>query len=383
MSAVADALKHFVRLEDKRQTDCVRPGPGHAPMRADDTIARKKTSDEQARGALPLCTIVRRAVAFTLAITCAAASAQEWKPARNVDLVVSSGPGGATDRQARVVQRFLQTLPGIPSVTVSNRPGGGGLVAWTFISQQKGDGHYLANINVALVTNQVLGLSSVRYQDLTPLNILIREYIALYARGDSPIASTRDLIARLRKDPASVSFGFSPARGNQNHIVLGMIAKAAGVDPKGLKIVVYPSGGQGITAALGGHVDVWAGSLAGALQHMQANGARVFGVSAAERQSGAAATLPTFREQGIDAVYYAFRGFIGPGGLTPAQIAFWDQAFATIVKDEEWKKVQQENMWVADFRGAAETRRHLDYELALLQKMLADLGVTGKAQAPK
>jgi putative tricarboxylic transport membrane protein len=101
-------------------------------------------------------------------------------------------------------------------------------------------------------------------------------------------------------------------------------------------------------------------------------------VTAAQRLPGPAAALPTFTEQGIDAVYYAWRGFLGPGGLTPAQIAFWDQAFAKIVKDDEWKKVQQEFVWVDDFRGAAETRKHLDAEYVLLQKMLADLGVVAK-----
>jgi putative tricarboxylic transport membrane protein len=128
---------------------------------------------------------------------------------------------------------------------------------------------------------------------------------------------------------------------------------------------------------------VWAGSLAGALPHYQANAVRVLGVSAAERQSGVAASIPTFREQGVDAVYYAFRGFIAPGGLSAAQIAFWDQAFGKIVKDEEWKKVEQENVWVPDFRGASDARKHLDHEFALLQKMLSELGVTGKTQASK
>ena len=321
------------------------------------------------------------ALAGVLAFT--PATAQEWKPSKNVDIVVSSGAGGAADRQARVIQRFVQAVPGVPSVTVSNRPGGGGTVAWTFLNQHRADAHYIATMNVSLVTNQVLGLSSLRYQDLTPLNILLREYIALYTRTASPITSTSELVARLKKDPSSVSFGLSPARGNQNHIVLGMIAKSAGIDPKALKIVVYSSGGQGITAALGGHVDVWAGTVAGALPHAQSNAVRVLGVSAAQRQAGAAATLPTFREQGIDAVYYGFRGFIAPGGLTPAQIAFWDQAFARIVKDDEWRKVSQENVWVDDFRSAAEARKHLDSEFALLQKILAELGVTGKSELAK
>ena len=331
----------------------------------------------------PAWMLAYASVTILVTLSANATRAQEWKPSKNVDIIVSSGAGGAADRQARVIQRFVQQVPGVPSVTVSNRPGGGGTVAWTVLNQHRGDAHYIATMNVSLVTNQVLGLSSIRYQDLTPLNILLREYIALYTRTDSPITSTKELIARLKKDPSSVSFGLSPARGNQNHIVIGMIARAAGIDPKALKIVVYSSGGQGITAALGGHVDVWAGTVAGALPHAQSNAVRVLGVSAAQRQAGAAASFPTFREQGVDAVYYAFRGTIAPGGLTPAQIAFWDQAFAKIVKDEEWKKVALENVWVDDFRGAAEARKHLDTEFALLQKLLADLGVTGKPEPAK
>lgn len=82
--------------------------------------------------------IVNLLIAAAALLGFPAALAQEWKPVKNVDIVVSSGSGGAADRQARVAQRFLQTLPGMPSVTVSNRPGGGSLVAWSFISQQKG-----------------------------------------------------------------------------------------------------------------------------------------------------------------------------------------------------------------------------------------------------
>jgi putative tricarboxylic transport membrane protein len=329
--------------------------------------------------------LVKRSRRVAAAIVMAAliapvADAQEWKPSRNVEIVVSSGAGGAADREARVAQKFIQALPGIPSVTVNNKPGGAGLVAWTYLSQHPGDAHYIATLNVALVTNQILGVSKLRYQDLTPLSILMREYVAVWVRAESPISSAKDLLARLRKDPASVSFGFSPARGNQNHIVVGMLARAAGVDPKALKLVVYSSGGQGTTAALGGHVDVWAGTLGGALPHAQTNAIRVLGVSATERQPGPAATLPTFKEQGIDAAYYAFRGFIGPGGLTPAQIAYWDQAFATIVKNPEWKKVALEHAWGEDFRGSGETRKHLDAEYELLRKMLAELGVTGKKE---
>jgi putative tricarboxylic transport membrane protein len=309
----------------------------------------------------------------------APAVAQEWKPSRNVELVVASGAGGAADRQGRQLQRLLtQAVPAIPSMTVVNKAGGGGLVAWTGLAQHAGDAHYIATLSTALLTNQAMGLSQARYQDLTPLNILMREYVVAWVKADSPLASIKDVVARLRKDPQSVSFAFATARGNQNHIVIGMIARAAGMDPKAVKAVVFSSGGQGMTAALGGHVDVWVGTPGGAIQHMQSGAARALGISATQRQSAKLAVVPTFREQGVEASYYAWRGFVAPGGLTPGQVAFWDQAFARAIRTDEWKRDLEENGWGEDFKPSAETRKHLDSEYEMLARMLADLGLVGK-----
>ncbi|HEU0289888.1 MAG TPA: tripartite tricarboxylate transporter substrate binding protein [Burkholderiales bacterium] len=314
-----------------------------------------------------------------VALTVQSAAAQDWKPSRNVDIAISSGAGGAADRQGRQLQKLLlQAVPGIPSITVTNKPGGAGLVAWTGLAQHAGDAHFIATLSTGLLTNQVLGVGQLRYQDLTPLNILMREYVVAWVKADSPFASIKDVVARLKKDPASVSFAFAAARGNQNHIVIGMIARAAGIDPKAAKTVVFSSGGQGMTAALGGHVDVWVGTPGGAIQHMQSGAARALGISATQRQSARLAAVPTFREQGVEASYFAWRGFVAAGGLTTAQTAFWDQAFARVVRSDEWKRDLDDNGWAEDFKASAETRKHLDAEYEMLARMLADLGMVGK-----
>ena len=301
--------------------------------------------------------------------------AQPWTPTRNIEITVSSGAGGAADREARELQRHLQALPGMPAISVNNRPGGGGSIAWSSLNQHQGDAHWLATMNVALLTNPIIGASTLRYQDLTPLAILMREYIAVWTRADSPIKSAKELIARLKASPSLVSFGLSPALGNQNHIVLGMLAKAAGVDPKALKIVVY-AGGPGVTAALGGHIDAWVGTLGGAIPLAHAGKVNLMGISAPQRQLGKAIALPTFREQGIDAVYAAYRGIIGPGGLSAAQRAYWDATFAKVVSSAEWKAAALEHAWEVDYKNSAETRRFLDAEYPVLRKTLLELGVT-------
>jgi putative tricarboxylic transport membrane protein len=308
-------------------------------------------------------------------VVAATAAAQEWKPARNVDIVVASGAGGSSDRTARVVQKLLQANPAFPSVSVTNRPGGGGTVAWTYLAQQPGDPHFIATLSPTMVTNQLLGVSKLRYTDFTPLSIMLREYVLVSVSSDSPITSGKVLLEHIRKAPSALSFAFSAAPGNHNHVVIGMIFKAAGADPKLSKVVIQKSGGDGAIAVMGGHIDVLVGAPANVLPHIQAGKMRAIGFSAPQRQGGDAAQIPTLREQGIDAVFYSWRGFLGAKDLTPAQIAFWDAAFAQAIQAEEWKQDLAKNAWAEDLKSAAETRKHLDSEQELIAAMLGELGL--------
>jgi len=105
---------------------------------------------------------------------------------------------------------------------------------------------------------------------------------------------------------------------------------------------------------------------------------RVLGLSATKRQPGKLSGVPTFREQGINASYHALRGFIGPPGLEPAQIAWWDETFAQVVRDPKWKEVQEQFLWGADLKNSAETYKFLEEETRLLQGILTELGVVKK-----
>lgn len=317
-------------------------------------------------------------VVAAVAIMASTAGAQEWKPGKNVDIVVASGAGGSSDRSARVVQRLLQANPAFPSISVTNRPGGGGTVAWTFLSQHPGDPHYIATFSPTMLTNHILGVSKVNYPDFTPLSILLREYVLVTVNADSPITSAAVLLERIRKDPTSLSFAFASSPGNHNHVIIGMIYKAAGADPRKAKVVIQKSGGDGAMAMLGGHIDVLVGAPASALPHIQSGKARAVGLSAPQRQPGATAHVPTFKEQDIDAVFFSWRGFIGPKGLTPAQIAFWDQAFAKAIQGEEWKKDLEKNAWAEDYMSSAQSRKHLDQEYEVMTKIMSDLGVLSK-----
>src|SRR5687768_12658874 len=92
----------------------------------------------------------------------------QWKPDRAVEIVVGFAPGGGNDKSARVMQRICKDL-GLGETIVVNRVGGGGALAYTYVSQKAGDGHYLAIAQAGLNTNHITGRSPLHYSDVTPL----------------------------------------------------------------------------------------------------------------------------------------------------------------------------------------------------------------------
>jgi len=310
-----------------------------------------------------------------LAVGIAPAAAQDWKPGKTVELVVGSSPGGSPDVMARLVQRIFQNGGLVPSSTVVNKPGAANTIGWAYLNQHAGDGHYIATYSPALIGNRIMGTTQLNYQDFTPLNILAREFVVLAVRSDSPIAALKDLTARLKKDPQAVSFAFATARGNHNHIVMSMYLKSIGVDPKVAKAVIYSGGGEATTAFLGGHIDVYVAAPRSMVPLQKEGRARVLAISAAQRQPGELASLATLREQGIDAEFFTWRGFMGPKGLKPAEIAYWDAVFDKLAQSEEWKKDTESQFWNAEYLLSARTREHLDRENTVMRGILTELGL--------
>jgi putative tricarboxylic transport membrane protein len=310
-------------------------------------------------------------------VSAAAWSQSAWRPDKTVEFIVATGPGGNSDNITRLAQKILQgrKLVATPMV-VSNRTGGNQTLASNYVLQHAGDAHYLLLSTPALFTNELNGLSKVRHSELTPLTLLMIENTVLTVRAASSIRNMADLNARLKSDPEAVSFAL-PARGGQPHLTAATGVRAAGLDPRKMKVVVFKGSGESTAALLGGHVDVMVSSSGSVLSYVQSGQVRVIGVAAAQRMGGAFASAPTFREQGLNTTgIAAWRGFHGPRGLAAAQIAFWDEAIAKVTDSAEWKKLLDDGDITQQFMRHREFAQYLEGEYAATRAALADLGLT-------
>ena len=305
-----------------------------------------------------------------------AASAEEWKPRRPIEEVVPSAPGGGQDLAARTLQGIVEQLKlSSKPFTVLNKPGGGGTVAIAYINSHSGDGHYVTVQALPLITNRLTGQSEVGLDDVTPLAQLLTEPVVFSVPADSPIKDGKALVELLKKDPSSVTVGVSSSPGGQSHIAAALLLKAIGLDPAKLKIVFFDSGGEAATALMGGHITVSATPAPVVIGPSQGGKLRMIAVPAAEREKGPLADVPTWKEQGVDVEFATWRVLVGPKGMTPEEIAWWDDILAKAIQSPEWAKAAQTNMWTIDYKNSKDLKAFLDGQQTELASLLKDLGL--------
>lgn len=330
------------------------------------------------RGAVPaLAWSAWTAMMLAAAVTASHAQPGAWRPEKTVEIIATAAAGGSGDANARLIQKILQSnrLVETPIIIV-NKPGGGQAIALNYLDQHAGDGHYLLNSTMGLMTAHILGQSKVTYTDYTPVAILFGEYMVLAVKPDSPLKNARDIMEKLKRDPQSVSIAIGIAIGGSNHVNVGLVTKAMGLDVKKLKTVVFQGNSQVLTGLMGGHVDLASLSLAVAMNAAQQGRVRIIGISSERRSEGAAAKIPTWKEQGLDVVFSNTRFMIGPKGMSAAQTAYWDAALERMVQTEDWKNELQQNEWAADYVGSKQSPQRMAAIYKQLKNALVDAGLT-------
>jgi putative tricarboxylic transport membrane protein len=283
----------------------------------------------------------------------AAAAEAGWQPTDSVEIVVPTGAGGENDRVARLIQRILEhkKLVSTPLLVV-NKAGGNQVLSVVYFSKKAADPHFLMYATGTVQSNEIAGLTKLSYRDLTPIAKLRCDNTAVTVGVNSPIKDMRDLVGRLKADIKSVSFG-TVSRGGANNLVLAKALRSAGVDPKGLKMIIFKTNAMSMTAVMGGHVDGVASSVSAAFQNVKAGNLRILAVSSPARLTGLLADVPTMAESGLDVAGVSNCRYIyAPKGITAAQRTFWENAMAAVNDEDEWRgDIAQRNQTQIFLRG--------------------------------
>ena len=314
--------------------------------------------------------------ALVLAAANGPAFAQGWTPTRNVEIVAGSAPGGSNDRTARLLEKVLSQYKLTPTtITVVNKAGGGGSIAYTYAAQKNADPHVLVVTSGNILSNRILGTSPLTLDDLTPIASMTQDYAVFAVNSASSIKTGKELVAQLKKDPRSLNVGFANAFGSSRHMALGLLIKAIGANPKEVKPVVFKGSAEAITALLGQHLEYVVIGAVNSLSHVASGRMRVLAVASPQRLSGPLSNVPTWREQGVDLVHGSWRGFFGAKGISPAQVAYWEATLKKVSETPEWKSDSEKNYWTDEFVTGAGLKKLLEQDYAESRAVLTELGL--------
>lgn len=265
-------------------------------------------------------TPLRRTIAVALVALVGVAFAQF--PERDLTYVISFNAGGESDITARLQQPHLEDILGV-NVSIVNRPGGGGAVAWSENQRSTDpDGYTIVGVNLPHIVTQPMLRTDTGFEADNFELIMWFQFTpnALLVRNDSPFQTLDELIAYAKENPGSVTLGGSGSN-TANHIAVLQLEQLAGID---LTYVPFTGTGPTVPALLGGHVTgLMSYSPMAVLQQDQV---RTLAIASPERVSFLP-DAPTFVEQGIDIVSGAHRGVAAPPGTPDDVVAALADAF--------------------------------------------------------
>ncbi len=291
-----------------------------------------------------------------------------------ITLIAPANPGGGWDQTARHLQQVLGNsgLLGVP-VEVVNRGGAGGTIGLAdLVSRHRSNPRTLMVFGQVMLGAVRTNDSPVSVADTVPIARLLNEYEMVAVPADSQYDSLDDLIADFRDSPESISWAGGSA-GGIDHMLVGLIALAADVEPTRVNYVAHAGGGEAAVAVMGGHVTAGVSGVGEWKGFVDIGQMRPLAVSSAERLDGN--DTPTFREHGLDVVLANWRGVLAPPD-TDAQTRAWlADALDTMRGRPAWQRILEENAWVDSFLSGDALDQFLADERATADQVLRSVGL--------
>ncbi|HJS78965.1 MAG TPA: tripartite tricarboxylate transporter substrate binding protein [Burkholderiales bacterium] len=270
-----------------------------------------------------------------------AALAQGWKPTKDVEFVVPFGLGGGADLMARVIHKVIADEKLLPvPIAVVNKPGGGGAAGIGYVAaSRKADPHTLILINGSTQITPILNPQAKTLTEVTPVMNMMLDDFLLFVRADAPWKSAADFVKDAKSKPAK-SVAFSTG-GTTDVMAVTVLSKATGVE---YNTVGFNSGGEALTALLGGHVQASMGNPLEFMGQMQGGKVRALGV-VRDQRFPALKNVPTFQEQGIKTPnFQMWRGVAIPKDAPDAARVYWEGIMTKVNDSAAMKKYYADNV---------------------------------------
>jgi len=231
-------------------------------------------------------------------------------PSRPIRLMVGATPGGSIDIAARVIATALTGLLNTP-VIVENKPGASGVINSDYVARAAADGYTLmvGTPSPVIIAPQAMAKSTFNpLTDLTSINMVSTSPIGFAVNPKLNVRKLSELVALAKQRPVSMGL---PLAGSLSHLVVEMVAKAAGCS---FTNVPYKGAAPAINDVIAGHVDATVSDMGVFLPFHRENRLRIMMVTSDKRVSVLPDVL-TANEEYPGLVVTNWIGVFGPAKL--------------------------------------------------------------------
>ena len=297
--------------------------------------------------------------------------AAEFKPTKPIQLVAAAAPGGGSDVLARVIAQIVASEKLSPQpLIVQNIPGGGSAIGTTQVARMKGDTHTLLVFNPASVAGLLTaGKGAASIKDLTMIAQLALDEQFIVVRSDSRFKSIKEIVAESKKKENSLSIA---GADQADRTCSRLFEKAAGIK---MRFVQFNSGGEAVTALLGGHVDmIWANPSEYISQYEAKMVVPI--VVAQDHRIQQFKDVPTFRENDLDVIFKFYRGVVAPPGLPPEVVVYYESMIKNLNDTKAWKENYLAKYILSPgWQGSKEFTKTVTDSEVILEDALKSLGL--------
>ena len=236
-------------------------------------------------------------------------------PTRPVKVVSPYAPGGGLDVVGRpLLKKLSEALQ--QQFVLENRPGAGTTIGSAYVAKAAPDGYTL------LLTLRALSISPSIYKnmpfdpekDLEPISLVTRSGDILCVHPSVPVRNLKQLIAYARTHAGKLNYS-SSGTGSDLHLTMAMFQEVAGIR---MTHIPFGGGGPAFTALMSGHVDAMLVPGSFGFPFIKAGKVRPLAIDEPSRSSNLP-HVPTFKEEGFDAISGSWSALFAPKG-TPREI---------------------------------------------------------------
>ncbi len=286
-------------------------------------------------------------------------------PSHPIEIIVSGSAGGGTDLTARTFAPFLEKELGVP-VEVLNKPGGGGVPAFTNMATADPDGYTIGLVTLpAMTASAVAGdLKIDPLEDYIYLGQVVFNPSAISVKAGSRFKTLKELVQYGKENPEGLTYAATGPRSLKTLTGKGL-EDGAGVK---FRFVNFKGGKDCIVAVMGGHVDITGVTIAEVLPYAESGDLHVLAVAAKNpRLPG----VPTFKELGFALpIRGSTHGFVVPKGTEQEVVKTLRDALRSICFSLEFKNQSEKSgMWL-DYQESEQLEKFVQLLLKRLPSIL-------------